>query len=145
MENENLIPSRSWDIAIFEMIILLFLNFSPFCIPMRFQPCRVKLLCVSKRYSMGKMFWTSSIVKNIGELLEAKPHWSELILQFGTSEKIFPWNQTFIYLFHLEYSICRRVVQKIAYKVIFLEVIIFLKLFLTFLQFNSILWWESIS
>ena len=73
------------------MIIWLFLNFSPFCVPMKSQPCSIQLLRVSKRYSMGKRFWALLKVKNIGELLETKPHWSELILQFGTSKTFFLW------------------------------------------------------
>ena len=128
----NLTHSWWWDIAIFATIILLLLNFSPFCIPMRFQPCRIKLLRVSKRYSMGKMFWTSPIVKNIGELLEAKPLWSELILKFGKSEEIFSVNQLLFLGLHKKNTIRRlkptRWILKVKRKVVFSK-----KLFLIYI------------
>ena len=92
----TLIPSGSWDISIFKMPILLFFKNSHHFIPWRSQPCVIKLVHVSKRYSMGMRFWQLLEVNTIWKLLEAKFHWSKLILQFGNGENYFFLESIFV-------------------------------------------------
>ena len=131
------IPSRSWDIAIFVVSNFLILQFLTMFASMELQTFVRNHAFIPKSQTMLLSFLQILKVNFIWRLLVAYLDWMLLNKENGNAESFFSNSQAFVNGLHKIFELLPTTRKNFKNKVNFLKVIIFPKLFLLFKNFSE--------